>query len=114
MARAGRDNSYSDRTRTQFTKLKAALGNLLGASSRASEARTAPEVEYKGYRIIPTPYRVRDQFQTAGTIVKDTADGVKSHAFVRADTYPSWDDAVAFTTTKAKQIIDLQGDRMFT
>ena len=96
-----------------FTKLKAALGEFLGGDSRASEASAAPAVEYKGYRIIPTPYRARDQFQTAGTIEKDTADGVKSHAFVRADTYASWDDAVAFTLTKAKQIIDLQGDRLF-
>ena len=31
----------------------------------------------------------------------------------RADAYPGREDAVAFTVTKAKQIIDLQGDRMF-
>jgi hypothetical protein len=95
-----------------LTKIKAALGNLLGGGGGA-EAKAAPSVEYKGYRIIPAPYRAGDQYQTAGTIEKDTADGVKTHAFVRADTYPSWDDAVTFTTSKAKQIIDLQGDRMF-
>jgi hypothetical protein len=38
---------------------------------------------------------------------------VKKHEFVRADRYASREDAVAFTITKAKQIIDLQGDRMF-
>jgi len=31
-----------------------------------------------------------------------------------ADTHDNRDDAVAFAITKAKQIIDLQGDRMFT
>jgi hypothetical protein len=99
-----------------LTKLKAALGNLLGGRSGVGETDTpeAPPIEYKGYRITPAPYRVRDQFQTAGKIEKDTADGVKTHAFVRADTYGNWDDAVAFTTTKAKQIIDQQGDRIFT
>ena len=39
---------------------------------------------------------------------------MKKHDFVRADTYASRDDAIAFTITKAKQLIDQQGDRMFT
>jgi hypothetical protein len=98
-----------------LTKLKAALGNLLGGSGGGGGSSTpavAP-VEYKNYRIIPAPYRNGSQFQTAGAIEKDTADRVKRHDFVRADTYASWDDAVAFTTSKAKQIIDQQGDRIF-
>jgi hypothetical protein len=97
-----------------LTWLKSALGNLLGSGSGgASQPAAAAPVEYNGYRIIPTPYRVESQFQTAGTIEKDTAEGVKSHAFVRADRYGTWDDAVAFTVNKAKQMIDLQGDRIF-
>ena len=51
--------------------------------------------------------------QTAGTIEKDTPEGVKQHRFIRADTHPSRDDAIAFAISKAKQIIDLQGDRIF-
>jgi hypothetical protein len=97
-----------------FGKLKAALGGLLGGSGSGGASQPAAEpVEYNGYRIIPTPYRVESQFQTAGTIEKDTAEGLKSHAFVRADRYGTWDDAVAFTVNKAKQMIDLQGDRIF-
>jgi hypothetical protein len=46
-------------------------------------------------------------------IEKDFPDGVKAHRFVRAETHPSRDDAVAFSITKAKQIIDQQGDRIF-
>lgn len=98
-----------------LASLKAVLGNLLGGGGRGADTATAAQVvEYKGYRIIPAPYKAGDQFQTAGKIEKETADGVKTHAFVRADQYASRDDAVAFTITKAKQIIDLQGDRMFT
>jgi hypothetical protein len=93
--------------------LKTALRNLLGSGGGKTDVPAAAPIEYKGFRIIPAPYRAGDQFQTAGTIEKDTAEGVKTHAFVRADTYASWDDAVAFTTSKAKQIIDLQGDRIF-
>ncbi len=73
-----------------------------------------PAVEYKGYRILPAPYlNNNSSYQTAGTIEKDTPDGVKRHEFVRADTYDSRDDAVAFTISKAKQVIDQLGDRMF-
>ncbi|MBX9590707.1 MAG: hypothetical protein K2X43_15470 [Hyphomonadaceae bacterium] len=98
-------------------KLKAALdkllGSLLGSAGGKAGSQAAPVVEYKGYRIIPAPTRAGDQFQTAGAIEKDTPDGVKRHDFIRADTYASWDDAVAFTTFKAKQVIDQQGDRIF-
>jgi hypothetical protein len=95
-----------------LTKLKAAWGRLFGRQT-AGEAE-APPVEYNGYRIRPAPYRTNGHYQTAGVIEKDTAEGLKQHRFVRADSHPSRDDAVAFTVTKAKQIIDLQGDRIFT
>ena len=49
----------------------------------------------------------------AGIIEKDAPDGIKKHRFVRADTHQNWDDAINFTISKAKQIIDMQGDRMF-
>ena len=73
----------------------------------------AEAVEYKGFRIRPEPYSARGGYQTAGIIEKDFEAGVKEHRFVRAETHPSKDDAVAFSVTKAKQIIDEQGDRLF-
>lgn len=98
-----------------FTKLKAAWRRLAGGGDGSgSEGQAAPPVEYKGYRIRPAPYRTRDQYQTAGSIEKDTPEGMKEHRFVRADTYHSRDDAIAFTISKAKQIIDQQGDRIFS
>lgn len=92
-----------------FSKLKTAWSGLFGP---AAEPPVEP-VEYKGYRILPTPYLNNTSYQTAGTIEKDTPEGVKRHKFVRADTYDNYDDAVAFTLTKAKQLIDQQGDGMF-
>jgi hypothetical protein len=74
----------------------------------------APPVEYKGYRICPAPFRTNSLYQTAGTIEKDTPEGVKVHRFIRADTHHTREDAIAFAVSKAKQIIDLQGDRIFT
>ena len=41
-------------------------------------------------------------------------DGVKEHRFIRAETYSNRDDAITFTISKAKQIIDQQGDRIFS
>jgi hypothetical protein len=98
------------RKTTMLSKLKAAW-NSLGGGPRAEPS--VPTEEYKGYRIKPTPYRNGSNYQTAGAIEKDMADGVKTHTFVRADTHASREDAVAFTIGKAKQLIDLQGEQIF-
>lgn len=97
-----------------FSKLKEAWKSLAGAGGGTSDAPAAPPVEYKGYRIRPAPYPNNGQYQTAGSIEKDTPEGTKEHRFVRADTYGSRDDAITFTISKAKQIIDQQGDRIFS
>ena|SRR5262245_56432031 len=94
-----------------LSKLKAAWSRLVGQG--AAGEPPAATVEYNGYRIRPTPFRNNGQFQTCGIIEKDTAEGVKQHRFIRADAYPGREDAIAFTVTKAKQIIDLQGERIF-
>jgi hypothetical protein len=94
--------------------LKALWGRWFGGGGTAErEDSAAATVEYKGYRIRPTPYPVREQYQTAGIIEKDFAAGVKTHRFVRAETHPTMDDAAAFAVMKGKQIIDQQGDRIF-
>ena len=97
--------------------LKGLLSRLGGGGARegARTAETAVDpVEYKGYRIRPTPFREGGQIQTAGVIEKDTDAGVREHRFVRAEKHQSLDDAVEFSILKAKQIIDQQGDRLFT
>ncbi|AWM89241.1 HlyU family transcriptional regulator [Microvirga sp. 17 mud 1-3] len=91
------------------------LSRLVGkGASAAREEPAAEAVEYKGYRIRPAPYPAKGQFQTAGTIEKDFAEGTKEHRFVRAETHASRDDAAAFSVTKGRQIIDEQGDRIFS
>jgi hypothetical protein len=95
-----------------FAKLKSLFAGLT-AGAGGGEAAPAETVEYKGYRIKPAPYQNNGVYQT-GTIEKDGPDGVREHRFVRADTHPNRDDAIAFAVSKAKQIIDLQGDRIFS
>ena len=97
-----------------LARLKALWRQLAGASATdESAAEPGPAVEYKGYRIRPAPYKTSGVYQTAGIIEKDFPAGVKEHRFVRADTHHGKEDATAFAISKAKQIIDLQGDRMF-
>jgi hypothetical protein len=95
--------------------LKAIWNHLVGRREAAPEQEPAGEaVEYKGYRIRPAPYKTGGAYQTAGVIEKDFADGVKEHRFIRSETYPSRDAAAAFALVKGRQIIDQQGDRVFS
>jgi hypothetical protein len=97
-----------------FAKVRAAWSRLATRREISEpDAPITPPIEYKGYRIRPTPYGTNGQYQTAGFIERDAPDGVKEHRFVRADTHQNRDDAIEFTISKAKQMIDLQGDRMF-
>jgi hypothetical protein len=98
-----------------FARLRAIWDGLTTSSGvGASGGPPAATVEYKGYRIKPAPYQNNGVYQTAGMIEKDGPDGVREHRFVRADTHPNRDDAIEFAISKAKQIIDLQGDRIFS
>jgi hypothetical protein len=97
-----------------LSKLKEVWARLATREAGPSAAPPGETIEYKGYRITPAPYPSKGQYQTAGTIEKDSPEGPKVHRFIRADTYQSRDDAIAFTISKAKQIIDQQGDRIFT
>src|ERR671911_1818918 len=90
-----------------------AVRNLFRAGGAGDGAPTASAVDYHGYRITPAPQRQPSGWNTAGVITKEFPDGVKEHRFVRVDTHTSKDDAVSFSITKAQQIIDEQGDRIF-
>jgi hypothetical protein len=89
-----------------------ALRNLFGAGGEAGAAAAEP-VDYNGYQITPAPQRQASGWNTAGVITKSFPDGMKEHRFIRVDTHTSKDDAITFSITKAQQIIDEQGDRIF-
>jgi hypothetical protein len=84
-----------------------------GRGGGAASAKVSDPVEYKGYVISAAPYKNNGHYQTAGVIARDVGGVRKEHRFIRADAYASYDDAVNFTLNKARQIIDLQGERMF-
>jgi hypothetical protein len=86
---------------------------LFGHRPAAETAKAAEPVEYKGFVIRAAPYKNNGAYQTAGVIEREVGGVRKEHRFVRADTYASYEDAVSFTLNKARQIVDLQGERMF-
>ncbi len=113
---ASRNMLLTNRRSFAVDRMPSFIKTLWTRLSSGSEKGEPPldAVEYKGFRIRPAPYPSRGQYQTAGIIEKDFESGMKEHRFVRAETHPSRDDAAAFSVAKAKQIIDEQGDRIFT
>jgi hypothetical protein len=89
------------------------LSALFGRRAGAKAGRPAEPVEYKGFTIRAAPYKNNGHYQTAGTIEREIGGARKEHRFIRADSYASYDDAVTFTVNKARQIIDLQGEKIF-
>jgi hypothetical protein len=87
--------------------------NLFGGGSGAGAPEKTEPVEYNGYLIRAAPFTSDGRYQTAGTIEKEIAGVRREHRFIRADTHASFEDAAAFSLSKARQIVDLQGDRIF-
>lgn len=84
----------------------------LFGGEEAKEAAAPPE-DYKGYAITAAPKRDGSQWLTAGSISREIDGEVKTHDFIRADRHTDRDSAATFSMTKAKQIIDEQGDTIF-
>jgi len=89
------------------------LSSLFGKLAPAPMEKAAAPVEYKGFVIRPAPVKSEGQYQTAGTIEREIGGVRREHRFIRADAFASFDDAVTFTLSKARQMVDLQGERLF-
>ena len=88
---------------------------LFGGGAGDAHAGDAParSAEHKGYTIEAKPYPEGGQYQVAGTISKLMGEAKKEHRFIRADRFPTQDEAADFALMKGRQIIDQQGDRIF-
>jgi len=110
--RAGLDQSDWDFAVASFLK---SLSSLFGGK-RESDGEPAPKgdgEEYNGFTVRPAPYKEGGQYQTCGYVEKEIGGELKSHKFIRADRFASLDDAVQFSLTKGKQLIDEQGEGLF-
>jgi hypothetical protein len=77
------------------------------------DAASHPAVEYKGYSIVPTPRKGQGGWTTEGVISKELEGEARSERFIRADMLMSEEAAVDYSISKARKIIDEQGDRLF-
>lgn len=92
------------------------LKKLFGGGGEAGSpsAGDAPEEEYKGFTIRATLMAAGSEYQLAGHIEKDVAGERKHYDFVRADRFSSKSDAQSAALAKARQIIDEQGEGLFS
>ncbi len=89
------------------------LKKLFGGGAE-KEAAPAKSLEYKGFTIAATPYKDSGQYQTCGVISQEKEGVRREHKFIRADRFASFDEAVEFSFSKGRQIIDQQGGRLFS
>jgi hypothetical protein len=92
--------------------LKSLFGRRSSPGETGKETLGDP-VDYNGFVIRAAPFKSEGQYQTAGIIAKDVAGVRREHRFIRADRHAALDDALSFSLTKAKKIVDEQGERMF-
>ena len=85
-------------------------------SKKAAEAEptVAKEVEHKGFRVRATPFKAEGQYQTCGVISKEIGGVLKEHSFIRADRFADIETAADVALSKGRQIVDEQGDRLFS
>ena len=80
--------------------------------------KSAPEpvdpVPHAGFLIFPEPAQQAGGFRIGARIEKEVGGEVKVHNMIRVDSYATLDTATEASVSKAKQLIDQQGDRIFT
>jgi hypothetical protein len=70
--------------------------------------------EHKGFVIRAIEMRAGGEYQLCGEVEKEIGGEVKVHKFIRADRLPSADAAASATLAKGVQIVDEQGERLFS
>lgn len=86
---------------------KSILGGAGAAQPEPSEA-----VDYKGFSIEAAPINEDGKFRTAGFISGEVDGETRRVQFIRADQNSDLQAAVDHSLTKARQIIDEQGENL--
>jgi hypothetical protein len=85
-----------------------------GAAERAKDGAALGEDSYKGFTIKAIEMRAGSEYQLAGVIEKEIGGELQSYKFVRADRMSNRDELIALALSKGRQIVDEQGERVFT
>ncbi|ORE93972.1 HlyU family transcriptional regulator [Aurantimonas sp. 22II-16-19i] len=93
------------------------LKKLFGGS-KGAPAAAGPQVtetlDHAGFTIKATPMQEGGQFRLAALIEKEVGGTVRTHRMIRADMFSSREEATQFALRKARQVIDEQGEALFT
>lgn len=87
------------------------LSRLFGG--KTPEPATEAVSEHNGFRIYPNPAKESGGYRIGARIEKVIDGETKVHHLIRADTIAAMDEAVDASVSKAIQVIDEQGDRLF-
>ena len=71
------------------------------------------QVAYKGFTIVPEPISEGSRYRVAAQIEKAVGGEKRVHRMIRADVLEDRDSAAEVSTSKAKQMIDEQGEQLF-
>lgn len=87
------------------------LKKIFGGGDSGGDAPgpSAAPILYKDFTITAGPINEGGTYRVAALIEK----GERSHQLIRADTTRDFDEAKQTAITKAKQMIDEQGDHLF-
>ena len=89
------------------------LKNVLGGGADNREPEPADPMEHDGFTIVATPRKATSGWSTEGRIGKVVDGEAKEIHFIRADTSTSREAAITLSVSKARKIIDEQGERIF-
>lgn len=70
--------------------------------------------DYNGYKITAVEMKHGGEFILAGTVTKEIGGEAKTHKFVRADRLPGAEMAKDAALAKGRQLVDEQGDKLFS
>jgi len=91
---------------------------MLGIGNRGAEESSAPKMlaedGYKGFEIRAMEMKAGSEYQICGEIEKTIDGELQIKQFIRADKVSSSEEAAKFSLKKACQIIDEQGDAVFS
>ncbi|MDU8930001.1 HlyU family transcriptional regulator [Alisedimentitalea sp. MJ-SS2] len=87
------------------------LSKLFGGKPQAQQ-QAEPEL-YKDFAIFPEPSKEAHGYRIGARIEKEVGGDLKIHQMIRADTYGGEGTAIEASLSKARQLIDEQGEKIF-
>lgn len=101
-------------TREAHVMLKSLWQQLRGRRGQSARAAVAARETYHGFTVLAMPRAEGATWRIAGEIHREGADGPHVYTFVRVDTASDHDAAVQLSLRKARQLVDENGDRLFS